>query len=174
MKKMLFALMPASLIQSKTRLHSASFFLILLYLPVVFLMQRGCAAYYRAVFACFTLVKESSQPVLWDPWCAPRVCVGHVLGKGQALSSKSSQAAAGGGETNKQFMMGYKTAAKSVQGPQVTSSMKGLDVSGPQITLLLRELSCGNRICLTREPQKCRRCEGKKSFDIRREYCQGN
>lgn len=36
-----------------------------------------------------------------------------------------------------------------------------------------RELSSGNKICLPRELQKCRRWEGKKSFDIRRKYCQG-
>jgi len=104
--------------------------------------------------------------------------VGHVLGKGQALSSKSSQAelepaAAGGRETNRRFMMGYKVVAKSVQGPWATSSMKGLDVPGPQITLLVRELSCGKRICLCREPQICRRCESKKNFDIGRKCCQG-
>lgn len=104
--------------------------------------------------------------------------MGHLLDKGQALSSKSSQAklepaAAGGRETNRQFMMTYDAAARSVQGPQTTSNMKGLDVSGPQITLLLRELSCGSRTCLSREPQKCGRHEGKNSFDIKRKYCQG-
>lgn len=71
-------------------------------------------------------------------------------------------------------MMGYKATAKSVQGPQTTSSVKGLDVSGPQITLVLRELSCGNTMCLCREPQKFKRREGKKSFGIRRKYCHGN
>lgn len=92
---------------------------------------------------------------------------------------KSSQAtlepaAPGDGETKRQFMMGYEAANKSLQGLWMTASMKGLDMCGPQITLLLRELSGGNKICLSRELQKCRRCERKKSFDIRRKYCQGN
>lgn len=52
--------------------------------------------------------------------CSMRLSVGHVLGKGQALSSKRSQVklepdAAGDRETNRQFMMGHKAAAKLVQ-----------------------------------------------------------
>lgn len=111
--------------------------------------------------------------------CSMGLSVGHVCVKGQALSSKSSQvkiepAAAGDGKTNRQFRMGYKAANRSVQGLWMTASMKVLGICGPQITLLLRELSSGNRIRLPRELQKCRRCERKKSFDIRRKCCQAN
>lgn len=76
--------------------------------------------------------------------CSMGLTVGHIFVKGQALSSRSSQvklesAAAGDGKTNRQFMMGCKVAAKSVQRLWMTASMKGLGMYGPQITLSLRE-----------------------------------
>lgn len=167
MKKMLFALVPASL-------TNAAPFSMLLPDPIV--LASGFAYVKRTHWLLQSCLCLSSVGKGTDSACAvgSMMCsvgwsVGCALGKGQALSSKSSQtklepAVAGGGETNRQFM-------HSVQQPQMTSSMKGLDEPGPQITLLLRELNCGNTICPSREPQKCSRCERKKSFDTRRKYC---
>lgn len=134
----------------------------------------------RAVFACVILARVSKAASgVGFMMCSMGLTVGHILVKGQALSSKTSQvklesAAAGEGKTNRQFMMGCKAAAKSVQRLWMTASMKGLGMYRHKSPCPERELSSGIRICLPRELQKCRRWEGKKSFDTRRKYCQGN
>lgn len=112
MKKMLFTLVPASLILRKMQLNSTSFFLTPLYLPVVFLMQRGSAAYCRTAFACVILLKGTHTNsavghMLYSMGQRP----GHVLGKIQAPSSKASQAkielvTVGGRKMSWQLMMG--------------------------------------------------------------------
>lgn len=82
MKKMLFTLVPASLIIRKMQLDSTSFFLMPLYLPVVLLMQRGCAACYETAFAYVILLKGTHVDAAVGPMLySMRQRPGHVLGK---------------------------------------------------------------------------------------------
>lgn len=94
--------------------------------PIVFASglayaKRMCCLFKSCLCLCYIGKGIHSVCGVGFMMCSMGLSVGHILVKGQALSSKSSQvkvesAPAGDGKTNKQLMMGYRTAARSVQG----------------------------------------------------------
>lgn len=117
--------------------------------PIVFTSglayaKRMCCLLKSCLCLCYIVKGIHSVCGVGFMMCSMGLSVGHILVKGKALSSKSSwgkleSAAAGDGKMNKQFLMGYRAAAKSVQGLWMAASLKGLGMCGPQITLLLRQ-----------------------------------
>lgn len=92
--------------------------------PIVFTSglayaKRMCCLLKSRLCLCYIVKGIHSVCGVRFMTCSMGLSVGHILVKGSALSSKSSQvklesAASGDGKTNKQLLMGYRAAAKSV------------------------------------------------------------